>query len=893
MTSESHTPMMQQYLGIKAEHPDSLLFYRMGDFYELFYDDARTASELLDITLTARGKSDGNPIPMAGIPYHAADNYLGRLIRQGMSVAICEQTGEVTGKGPVKREVVRVVTPGTLTEESLLAASDVALLVAVAEQKEQYAIAALELASGELIVMQLGSKTALEAEMARLAPAELLLAEGSELVRHYSHLAVRTRAPWLFDTSTAYKMLTEHFGVKNLAAFGCEDQPLVTAAAAVALGYARETQVSKLRQVASMRLISQNDTIVLDPGTRRHLELVDSVSGEHAHSLLGVIDRTSNVMGGRRLRDWLQRPTRKRAEIYLRQSRINDLMQDERHINVKLALGAIHDMERILTRVDLGSVQPRELERLRMSLDKLPELHDTLTLSLGSGLSEPVSLAPFASLFADPPATLALLESAIQENPPVVLRDGGVLANGYDTELDELRSLSSDAGEFLKAMETREREATGINSLKVGYNRVHGFYIETSRNQTPPAHYIRRQTLKNSERYITPELKEHEDKVLGAREKSLARERQLYAQLLDKIRPELERLRTITKAIAEIDVLNSFATIAVELDWCQAELVDEPGLLIEEGRHPVVEALIDEPFVANPLHLDRTRRMLLVTGPNMGGKSTFMRQCALIALLAHTGSYVPARRAVVGPIDRIFTRIGASDDMARGQSTFMVEMTESAHILRNATPNSLVLMDEIGRGTSTYDGLSIAWACARHLATINQSLCLFATHYFELTEMAEQHDCIGNVHLDAIEHEGSIIFMHRIKTGATNRSYGLQVAELAGLPGPALQFANERLASLEAGAYTSEGPNFDKLSESPLDAHPASGSSPHHSASEYAFPDPEQKSSDIPPQLDLFASSDALQRYIDTIDIDQTTPREAIEHLYRLHRLLHEPTSTS
>ncbi|MEE9320550.1 MAG: DNA mismatch repair protein MutS [Granulosicoccus sp.] len=892
MKSESHTPMMQQYLGIKAEHPDSLLFYRMGDFYELFYDDARKASELLDITLTARGKSGDNPIPMAGIPYHAADNYLGRLVRQGMSVAICEQTGEVTGKGPVKREVVRVVTPGTLTEESLLAAYDVALLVAVAEHQEQYAIAALELASGELIVTELDSRPALEAEMARLAPAELLLAEGSDLIRHYSHLAVRTRAPWLFDTAAAYKMLTEHFGVRNLSAFACEDRPLVTAAAAVALGYARETQVSQLPQVASMRLISQEDTIVLDPGTRRHLELVESTSGARAHSLLGVIDRTGNVMGARRLRDWLQRPTRKRTEIQLRQSRVKDLMQDERHIDVKLAVGAIHDMERILTRVDLGNVQPRELERLRLSLGKLPELHNALTAALGSEASVAVSLAPFANLIRDPPPTYSLLESAIQENPPVVLRDGGVLATGYDAELDELRSLSSDAGDFLKAMEVREREATGINSLKVGYNRVHGFYIETSRNQTPPAHYIRRQTLKNSERYITPELKEHEDKVLGAREKSLARERHLYSALLEKIRPELDHLRAIARAIGEIDVLNSFAIAAVELDWCQAELVDEPGLLIEEGRHPVVEALIDEPFVANPLHLDDTRRMLLVTGPNMGGKSTFMRQCALIALLAHTGSYVPARRAVIGPVDRIFTRIGASDDMASGQSTFMVEMTESAHILRNASANSLVLMDEVGRGTSTYDGLSIAWACARHLATINKSLCLFATHYFELTEMAEQHECIENVHLDAIEHEGRIVFMHRIKTGATNRSYGLQVAALAGLPGPALQFANERLASLEAGAHSNRKPVADNQPGGrSAEQHPP-GSVLLQDMPENAFSVSRKKSSDRPPQLDLFSSCDVLQRYIDAIDIDQTTPRKALEHLYHLHKLLNESAST-
>jgi len=865
--------MMQQYLGIKAKHPESLLFYRMGDFYELFFDDARQAAELLDITLTARGKSGGEPIPMAGIPYHAADNYLGRLIRQGRSVAICEQTGEVTNKGPVTREVVRVVTPGTLTEETLLASRDVALLVCVSESGDGYGIAALDVAAGDLSVMQVTDLSDLHAEMARLNPAELLLSENSRLNTPFSDYTRRSRAPWLFDAEATRSLLLEHFKVRNLQAFGCDNMPLAISAAAVALGYARETQFNSLQQISQLRVERANDTIVLDPGTRRHLELVESTSLQQAHTLVSVIDRTSNPMGARKLRTWLQQPIRDLQTITMRQDRVAELIGDERCGDVAKILSRMHDMERILTRVLLRSAQPRELERLRLSLELLPELTTVLSKIELNPNGKP-ALYEMLRTLSQPSTAAQILKDSIQQNPPVILRDGGVIADGFDGALDELRALSTNANDFLVQLEQREKQTTGIASLKVGYNRVHGFYIETNRQTTPPAHYVRRQTLKSTERYITPELKEHEDNVLGAREKALAREKELYAQILDDLQPALDTLRQMAQVIAELDVLNSFARIAIEQSWCRPVLTDKAGLAIEAGRHPVVEALIDEPFVANPIELDDRCRMLLITGPNMGGKSTFMRQTALIALLAHTGSHVPAASATIGPIDRIFTRIGASDDLARGQSTFMVEMTEAAHILRNATSESLVLMDEVGRGTSTYDGLSLAWACAEHLAENNRALCLFATHYFELTAMAAQHATVENVHLDAVEHNGKIIFMHTIKTGATDRSYGLQVAELAGLPETALDYARNRLKTLETNSVTTDFA-IDKLSM------------PDGAAGTTRSVDgaPEKPSSNVP-QMDLFNHPDVLQQYLKELDLDNITARDALNHLYRMSDMM-------
>ncbi len=931
--------MMQQYLGIKAQHPDSLLFYRMGDFYELFFDDAKRASDVLDITLTARGKSGGDPIPMAGIPYHAADNYLGRLVRQGLSVAICEQTGTVTNKGPVKREVVRVVTPGTLTEESLLNARDVALLVCISEGQQGYAVASLDLAAGNLVAMSVDDLPSLQAEIARLDPAELLLCENSVLNAQFGQYTRRARAPWLFDEKSTRQALLEHFKVSNLEAFGCEDQKLVISASAVALGYARETQLNDVAQVSTLTLENASDTIVLDPGTRRHLELTENMHGQSTNTLVSVIDRTANPMGARKLRSWLQQPLRNRQLINHRQNRVGLLMSGQRCNEVAVVLRSIHDVERISTRVLLGSAQPRELERLRLSLEQLPELVTILKQAQtgDTQTSSTDSLQRTIDLLATTLQCPSLLADAIKDNPPVVLRDGGVIADGHDAMLDELRGLSSNADGFLKALELREKESTGIASLKVGYNRVHGFYIETNRQQSPPAHYIRRQTLKSTERYITPELKEHEDKVLGAREKSLARERELYAELLSNLQSELPVLRDIAQTLAELDVINSFAIMACENDWCRPTLVDSPGLAIEEGRHPVVEALIDEPFVANPIHLDDQRRMLLITGPNMGGKSTFMRQTALIALLAHTGSHVPASSAAIGPIDRIFTRIGASDDLARGQSTFMVEMTEASHILRNASENSLVLMDEVGRGTSTYDGLSLAWACAEHLAENNRALCLFATHYFELTAMADAHATVANVHLDAVEHDGKIIFMHRIRTGATDRSYGLQVAQLAGMPAQALSYARSRLEQLEATiaiddaetpAASTENLQNQQVNAGNLDSMDVNSSSKAEFSSEQ-FPsdatdytghesalhnapitDSTDENNDSkglavtvtgqinprtsgskkppkPPQLDLFGQPDVLGDYLSELDLDGLSAREALNHLYTMAQLIH------
>jgi len=728
----------------------------------------------------------------------------------------------------------------------------------------------------------------LQAEIARLDPAELLLMENSPLNAQLSQYTRRSRAPWLFDEKATRQTLLDHFKVGNLQAFGCEDKPMIIAAAAVAMGYARETQLNDVRQVTQLRIENASDTIVLDPGTRRHLELTENMQGQSDNTLVSVIDRTANPMGARKLRAWLQQPLRNRQLIRHRQARVAHLMSDQHCDDIAALLANIHDLERICTRVLLGSVQPRELERLRLSLEQLPALTKLLQLAQGIGGeqstqqgNEQGALQTSIDVLSQTLQCPTLLAHAIKDNPPVVLRDGGVIADAHDATLDELRGLSSNADDFLKALEQREKEATGIASLKVGYNRVHGFYIETSRQQTPPAHYIRRQTLKSTERYITPELKEHEDKVLGAREKALARERELYAELLTQLQPELPALRQIAQTLAELDVLNSFALIACENEWCCPELNDETGLAIEEGRHPVVEALIDEPFVANPIHLDEKRRMLLITGPNMGGKSTFMRQTALIALLAHTGSHVPASSARIGPIDRIFTRIGASDDLARGQSTFMVEMTEAAHILRNASEHSLVLMDEVGRGTSTYDGLSLAWACAEHLAENNRALCLFATHYFELTAMAEQHDSVANVHLDAVEHEGKIIFMHRIRAGATDRSYGLQVAQLAGMPDTALSYAQQRLAQLEAVAGV-EPPETTRVQDSGQKL---------KNLAEDALPttvkDLPQPKTTTPsaPQLDLFGEPDALHRYLGDLDIDGISAREALTHLYAMAEL--------
>jgi len=891
MASSTQTPMMRQYLGIKDNHPNHLLFYRMGDFYELFFDDAKKASELLDITLTARGKNDGNAIPMAGVPYHSVDNYLARLVRQGVSVAICEQTGDVTGKGPVKREVVRIVTPGTLTEEHLLDAHQTAWLACVSQSQSadlsaaQFGLAALDVASGKFLVQQLDGWEALAGELARLSPSELLISEGSTLAKTIQafnpNIALTERAAWLFDAERGAGVLNEHFQTQHLDGFGCADLPHAVAAASAALGYARETHVNDLKQVTSMSVVHAQDTVILDPGTRKHLELTVSQSGLIQHTLFGVMNHTATAMGARKLKDWIQQPTRMHALIRERQARVAAFLENQHWQTAQTALSKVADMERILTRIHLHTAQPRELDRLRTSLEQQGDI-----LALLAEGSE--ALQPLAAQLEQTPSSLALLQSAIIDEPPVTIRDGGFIRTGYDAELDELNALSTNADEFLKKLEKQEQDATGISSLKVGYNRVHGFYIETSRHETAPEHYIRRQTLKNTERYITPELKEHEDKVLGAREKALAREKQLYKELIEQLQPELNALTSIANVFSDTDVLQSLAAVADLNQWCQPELQDTPGIDIELGRHPVIESISAEPFVGNSLLLTAEQRMLIITGPNMGGKSTFMRQNALITLLACVGSYVPANRALIGPVDRIFTRIGASDDLASGQSTFMVEMTETANILHNATEQSLVLMDEVGRGTSTYDGLALAGAAAEHLGTVNNALCLFATHYFELTDMEQHFASIRNVHLDAVEHEGRIVFMHQVKEGAANRSYGIQVAELAGLPAAALAGARSRLEALELSDQTPT--SSDQLTTKANLSYAAdngqaknvTSSEDKHCAASAAPTEPLAPNS---PQLDLFTQPDPVVAYLNKLSLDDTTPRKALNHLFEMKDL--------
>ena len=849
-----HTPFMRQYLAAKAEHPEVLLFFRMGDFYELFYDDARKAARLLDITLTQRGQSAGAPIPMAGVPYHAAENYLARLVRLGESVAICEQMGDpALAKGIVERKVVRIVTPGTVTDAALLEERRDNLLMAIhAGAHGAYGLAWVDLSSGRFLLSEVPDAEALAAELARLQPVETLICEDVAWPRLVSALpGLRKRPPWHFDVDAAHRELNRFFGTRDLGSFGADRLPLAVAAAGCLLGYVEETQKSALPHLTGMAVESAGETIALDSATRRNLELDVHPGGRTEHTLLGVLDETVTPMGARALRRWLTRPLRSRETLRLRHQAIGMLIDSRACEPLREQLRGIGDLERILARVALRSARPRDLSTLRDGLAAAPVLREKVAT-----LDSPL-LHSLVERIGNHAETAALLASAVVEQPPVLQRDGGVIADGHDAELDELRRLSTHADQYLVELEEREKAATGIGSLMVGYNRVHGYYIEIGRAQSDkaPTHYTRRQTTKNAERYITEELKNFEDKVLSAKERSLMRERALYEALLDTLIETLAPLKSAAAAIAELDVLATLAERAEALDWAAPELTDEPGIAIVRGRHPVVEKVREEPFEPNDLVLDDRRRMLVITGPNMGGKSTYMRQNALIVLLAHIGSYVPASRAVIGPIDRIFTRIGAGDDLSRGQSTFMVEMSETANILHNATENSLVLMDEVGRGTSTYDGLSLARAAAVHLARHSRAYTLFATHYFELTELAGEIPAIANVHLDAVEFHDQrrgeqLVFMHAVKEGPANRSYGLQVAALAGLPKSVIAEARRTLAELERG----------------------SARTPTAEAS---------------PQLGLFAppSPSAVQRELERLDPDTLTPREALEALYRLKSL--------
>jgi DNA mismatch repair protein MutS len=884
-----HTPFMRQYLGAKAAHPDVLLFFRMGDFYELFFDDARKAARLLDITLTQRGQSGGAPIPMAGVPYHAAENYLARLVRLGESVAICEQIGDpALAKGIVERKVVRIVTPGTVTDAALLEERRDNLLLAIAGgPRDSYGLAWVDLSSGRFLLSEVPHAEALAGELARLQPAETLVDENIAWPKFVGNLpGLRKRPPWHFDIDTAKRELNRFFGTRDLGGFGAHDLPLAIAAAGCLLGYVEETQKSALPHLSGMAVENASETIALDAATRRNLEIDTHPSGRTEHTLLGVLDETVTPMGARLLRRWLNRPLRSREVLRLRHQAIGTLIDARRYEALREPLRGIGDLERILARVALRSARPRDLSTLRDGLAAasgisalIHEREDQEAAIPGRTPREASPLlASFVERIGDHANIAELLTRAVVAQPPVLQRDGGVIADGYDEELDELRRLSTHADQYLVELEEREKAASGITTLKVGYNRVHGYYIEITKAQADkaPTHYTRRQTTKNAERYITEELKNFEDKVLSAKERSLMRERAIYEALLDTLIEQLEPLKSAAIAMAELDVLATLAERADALNWSAPELSDIPGIAIERGRHPVVEKVRDEPFEPNDLILgDPTRddaaersarRMLVITGPNMGGKSTYMRQNALIVLLAHIGSYVPATRAVIGPIDRIFTRIGAGDDLSRGQSTFMVEMSETANILHNATEHSLVLMDEVGRGTSTYDGLSLARAAAVHLAASSRSYTLFATHYFELTELAGEYPSIANVHLDAVEFHDKklgeqLVFMHAVKDGPANRSFGLQVAALAGLPKSVIADARRTLAELERGGAE------------------------HHAS--------RKRGSAQSPQLGLFGAPapaapepSALDRAMTEIDPDALTPREALDALYRLKGLL-------
>ena len=842
--------MMQQYLRIKSEHKDMLVFYRMGDFYELFFEDAKKASRLLGITLTKRGQSAGEPIPMAGIPYHAADNYLARLVKAGESIALCEQIGDpATSKGPVERKVVRVVTPGTLTDDALLEDRQENLLCCIYQQESQWGLATVEVSSGRFICSQLNSANELQAEITRLNPAELIYCEDQilPLENRYLHNA-HYQPNWYFDLETCTRLLTEQFKTRDLKGFGLDDYPVAISAAGCLLQYVQDTLRTTLPHLQAIKTEHITNSLLIDSASRRNLELTESLSGDsNQNTLYSILNQCSSVMGTRELKRWMQRPLKHQETIQSRHQAVAQLIEMRLFEDIAEHLKSISDIERISSRVALMSARPRDLTALVSSLQQLPTLQQMLS-NIDSDLIQTLhaSIEPV-------PAAVDLLLRAVEPEPPLLIRDGGVIASGYDAELDELRGLSQNADQFLLDLEQREQQKSGINGLKVAYNRVHGFYIEVSKlhSDKVPTEYVRRQTLKGVERYITPELKSFEDKVLSARERSLSREKQLYEELLTLLSEYCTEFQQIAGALAQLDVLISFARCAEIYNWVQPELREQNILNITAGRHPVVEQVQSDPFIANDTFFDDSTRVLMITGPNMGGKSTYMRQTALIVILACIGSYVPAKALTLGPIDQVFTRIGASDDLSSGRSTFMVEMTEAANILNNATPSSLVLMDEIGRGTSTFDGLSLAWACAQHLADETRAMTLFATHYFELTQLSETHDSLINVHLDAIEHGEKIIFMHQVKPGPASQSYGLQVARLAGISSHIINQARKKLALLEQQSLQ-QHPQFD------LFAAPAPVIEENH------------------PVIDE----------LHDLDVDSMTARQALEYLYALKEKL-------
>ncbi|EHP38606.1 DNA mismatch repair protein MutS [Cupriavidus basilensis OR16] len=881
--------MMAQYLGLKADHPDTLLFYRMGDFYELFHDDAEKASRLLDITLTSRGSSNGVPIRMAGIPFHSVDQYLARLVKLGESVAICEQIGDpATSKGPVERKVVRIVTPGTLTDAALLPDKVDTYLMAVHQQTTRRGVsktglAWLNLASGELRLMEC-EVAQFTRELERIL--ELLYADGIELP---ALECARTRLPeWHFDQEAGTRRLREQLGEASLDQFGCAGLGAALGAAGALLNYAASTQGQSLRHVKGVTVERESEFVGLDTATRRNLELTETLRGGESPTLFSLLDTCATAMGSRLLRHWLHHPLRDSTIPQARQQAIGALIGQGTDA-LRAALRRLSDVERITARLALMNARPRDLSSLRDTLTALPDVQACLRADDGAPL-----LNQTVTELAVPWECHALLSSAVAPEPATVIRDGGVIARGYDATLDELRDISENCGQFLVDLEARERTRTGIANLRVEYNRVHGFYIEVTNGQADkvPDDYRRRQTLKNAERYITPELKVFEDKALSAQDRALVREKQLYDALLQQLLPHIGELQRVAGALARLDVLAALAERAQTLDWTQPERVAENVIDLTQGRHPVVEGQLaaeSVPFIANDCQLTEARKLLLITGPNMGGKSTFMRQTALIVLLACVGAYVPARRAVIGPIDRIFTRIGAADDLAGGRSTFMVEMTEAASILHNATPASLVLMDEIGRGTSTFDGLALAWAIARHLLAHNRSHTLFATHYFELTQLPQEFTQAANVHLSAVEHGDGIVFLHAVQDGPASQSYGLQVAQLAGVPQPVIRAARKHLAWLEQqSADATPTPQLDLFAAPPL---------PPDDDDDYAEPgdghgEGEGESNGQPVNA-ISAQQAALLDAVAELDPDSLTPRDALEALYRLRALAKDAVATA
>ncbi|MBU0750804.1 MAG: DNA mismatch repair protein MutS [Gammaproteobacteria bacterium] len=850
--------MMQQYLRLKAQHADMLLLYRMGDFYELFYEDAEKAARLLDITLTARGQSAGRPIPMAGVPHHAIEQYLARLVRLGESVAICEQIGDpATSKGPVERAVARIVTPGTLTDSALLDEKRDSLLLAVAVERGRAGLAWLNLASGDFRLLET-TAAALPHQLERLRPAELLVADGMRADLPATDACVKPLPDWHFDHEAAQRDLATHFGTRDLSGFGADSLPLAVAAAGALFQYARATQMQALGHVTALAVEHESSFLRLDAATRRNLEISETLRGLPAPTLLSQLDVCVTAMGSRWQRHCLHHPLADRTAAAARHAAVAELIGDAGSgpgAALRGQLRGIADVERITARVALKNARPRDLSSLRDSLARLPEL----AAALSSTTAE--LLAGVAADLVPPADCIRLLERAVALEPAALLRDGGVIAPGYSAQLDELRGIQSNCGEFLIALEARERERSGINSLKVEFNKVHGFYIEVSHANTAkvPDDYRRRQTLKNAERYITPELKTFEDKALSANERALALEKQLFDDLLAALGQWIAQLQSIARALALLDGLAAFAECAQRFDYRAPTFVSEATIDIRDGRHPVVERQIDS-FIANDARLATTRKLLLITGPNMGGKSTYMRQTALIVLLAHCGSFVPAAECRLGPIDAIYTRIGAADDLASGRSTFMVEMTEAAAILHGATERSLVLMDEIGRGTSTFDGLALAFAIARHLVESNRAYTLFATHYFELTRLAHDYPECANVHLDAVEHGHSIVFMHAVEEGPASQSYGIQVAALAGVPTAVIRDARRRLVQLEnrEAAKDARGPQPDLFA--------AAAAVPPEPTFCEALPHP------------AVAALAAL-------DPDSLSPREALEKIYELKRL--------